>query len=400
MNCYPFHVPFAPPDGAGDAYAYEWGRFATKPGASGVLVRLETDNGLVGWGEASMVFHPYQPATILLDTLRSMAPYVLGRSPFEPEQLTATLYTHAGWHFSRDFANYALGGLEMALYDLMGKHAGLSLAQLLGGAVRDEVAFMYFLYHDELANTVAEAKRAVAAGFRTLYLKVGVEGPHEEVERIRALREAVGDSVEIRADANETWSPGAAVRRITQLDEFGLEFIEQPVLMLDIAGLASVRNRVRTPIAADQAVRTPAQLLAVIRAEAADVVCSDPGSAGGIGAMRKHAALAEVAGLPMFIHSNVELGVATAALIHLAASFVNCTYANQTEYQFARHGDVLASPLDLSSGSVKVPVGPGLGIEVDEDLVLQRVEEFERSWPSPPTAVPVAAGWRSYLPAY
>lgn len=399
MKCFPFHVPFVPPEEAGDAYAYEWGRFATKPGASGVLVRLESDSGLVGWGEASMVFHPYQPATILLETLRSMEPYVVGRSPFEPEQLTATLYTHAGWHFSRDFANYALGGLEMALYDLIGKHADLSLAQLLGGPVRDDVAFMYFLYQDALERTVAEAKRAVACGFGTLYLKVGVEDPHEEVERIRALREAVGDRVQIRVDANETWSPGVAVRRISQLEEFGLEFVEQPVLMLDIEGLAAVRSRVRTPIAADQAVRTPTQLLAAIRGDAADVVCSDPGSAGGIGAMRKHAAIAETAGLPMFMHSNVELGVGTAALIHLAASFVNCTYANQTEYQFLRQGDVLSAPLDLSSGRTGVPDGPGLGVAVDEDLVLRRAEEFERDCRREPGSV-AGADWRSYLPSY
>jgi L-alanine-DL-glutamate epimerase-like enolase superfamily enzyme len=379
VSTFPFHVPFAAPVNAGDDYAYEWGVFGTKEGASGVLVKIETDEGLVGWGECSVVFHPYQPVSIFTEAIQSMARYAVGWDVLAPERLVASLYSHAGWHFTRAFANYALAGIEMAMYDCIGKCAGLSLSQCLGGAVRDRVPFMYFLYRDELSRTVSEAKRAVEAGFETLYTKVGVDPPEEDIERLTALRDAVGPRIQIRVDANETWSVAKAVRVIRQLEHLDLEFVEQPVLAQDLEGMATVRSRCRTPIAADQSARTIHQMLEVVRYRAADVVCSDPGSAGGISAARKHAAIAEAAGLPMFIHSNVELGVGTAALVHLAASFVNCTYASQTEYQFVRDADVLVEPLTIAGGSIGVPTAPGLGIDVNEDAAMALAEECART---------------------
>ncbi len=184
--------------------------------------------------------------------------------------------------------------------------------------------------------------------------------------------------MQIRVDANERWSPGMAVRVIKQLEDLDLEFVEQPVLAQDIQGMATVRQRCHTPIAADQSSRTSHQLLRVIQANAADVVCSDPGSAGGIAAARRSAAIAEAAGLPFVVHSNVEAGIGTAAAVHLAAACANCTYANQTEYQFASE-DVLKERLVLNGGSIAVPDGPGLGVTVDVDAVAALAEEFRRT---------------------
>jgi L-alanine-DL-glutamate epimerase-like enolase superfamily enzyme len=232
---------------------------------------------------------------------------------------------------------------------------------------------MYFLYRDALPNMIEEARAAISDGFSCIYLKVGLD-PTDDIQTVRALRDALGPDTRIRIDANEMWSPGMAVRVIRQLEDCDLEFVEQPVLRQDVEGLAAVRRRVRTPIAADQAARTVHDLLRVIRLDAADVVCSDPGSAGGIGAARKHAAIAEAAGLPMFVHSNVEIGIGTAAAAHLAAAFPNCSYPSQTEYQFVRHGDVLAEPLTLESGHLVVPEGPGLGVEVDAERVNELAE--------------------------
>jgi L-alanine-DL-glutamate epimerase-like enolase superfamily enzyme len=377
VTAYPFDIPFVQPEGATEQRAYRWG-FGVTPSISGAFVRVETDDGLVGWGESSMIFHPRQPATIMVALLEAIGQQVVGANPFDAERITAGLHSQHGWHFHRDLAHYAIGGLDIALYDLIGHASGLSVSELLGGRVRDEVPFMYFLYWDEIDSTIAEAQAAVADGFTSLYIKVGVEAPGEEVERIRAVRAAVGDRVQIRVDANERWSPGMAVRVIKQLEDLDLEFVEQPVLAQDIEGLATVRQRCRTPIAADQSSRTTHQLLRVIQANAADIVSSDPGGAGGIGAARRSAAIAEAAGLPFVVHSNVEAGIGTAAAVHLAAACVNCTYANQTEYQFAAQ-DVLDQRLALRQGAIAVPDGPGLGATVNEDAVAALAEEFRRS---------------------
>lgn len=377
VNAYPFDIAFVAPDGATGHRAYRWG-FGVTPSISGAFVRIETDDGLVGWGEASMIFHPRQPATILVAMLEAIGRQIVGSNPLHPERIIAGLHSQQGWHFHRDLAHYALGGVDIALYDLIGHASGLSVSELLGGRVRDQVPFMYFLYWDVIDATIAEARAAVADGFTSLYIKVGVEEPGEEIERIRAVREAVGDKVQIRIDANERWSPGMAVRFIKQLEDLDLEFVEQPCLAQDITGMATVRQRCRTPIAADQSSRTSHQLLRVIGANAADIVCSDPGGAGGIAAARRSAAIAEAAGLPFVVHSNVEAGIGTAAAVHLAAACVNCTYANQTEYQFAAR-DVLDQRLVLSGGSIAVPDGPGLGVTVNEDAVAALAEEFRRS---------------------
>lgn len=377
VRTYPFEIPFRAPPGATEHRAYRWG-FGVTPSISGVFVRVETDTGLVGWGEASMIFHPRQPATILLEAIDSMAQSIAGANPFDRERIVARLYTSDGWHFLRDLANYAIGGIDMAMYDLIGRASGLSASDLLGGRVRDEVPFMYFLYWDELEASLAEARRAVADGFSCLYVKVGMDNPHEEIERIRSLRDAVGKDVQIRIDANERWSPGMAVRFIRQLEDLDLEFVEQPVLAQDVESLAMVRRRSRTPIAADQASRTTHQVLRIIRAEAADIVSSDPGSAGGMTAARKAAAIAETAGLPFIVHSNVEAGIGTAAAVHLGAACVNCSYANQTEYQFAS-ADILTERLRIEQGAIRVPDEPGLGVDVDEDAVEQLAEAFHHS---------------------
>jgi L-alanine-DL-glutamate epimerase-like enolase superfamily enzyme len=398
VTAYPFDIPFVQPEGATAHRAYRWG-FGVTPSISGAFVRVETDDGLVGWGEASMIFHPRQPATIMVALVEAIGRQVLGANPFDAERIIAGLHSQHGWHFHRDLAHYAIGGLDIALYDLIGHASGLSVSELLGGRVRDTVPFMYFLYWDEIDSTIAEARAAVADGFNTLYIKVGVEAPGDEVERIRAVRAAVGDRVQIRVDANERWSPGMAVRVIKQLEDLDLEFVEQPVLAQDIDGLATVRQRCRTPIAADQSSRTTHQLLRVIRANAADVVSSDPGGAGGIAAARRGAAIAEAAGLPFVVHSNVEAGIGTAAAVHLGAACANCTYANQTEYQFAAR-DVLDHRLELRGGAIAVPDGPGLGVSVSADAVAALAEEFHASGRDGASAEDDLGGGEWFLPDY
>jgi L-alanine-DL-glutamate epimerase-like enolase superfamily enzyme len=219
---------------------------------------------------------------------------------------------------------------------------------------------MYFVYRADREAMCEGAARAVDAGYRCIYAKVGIE-PAEDIAVVSALREAIGQRAQLRVDANESWSPGMAVRMIRELAHYRLEFVEQPVLADDVEGMAALRRRVSTPICADQAARTPAAVLDVVRHQAADVVSVCLGDAGGILAAMRSASIAEAAGIPVFIHSNIELGIATAAHVHLAAAIPNCHYASQTELQFL-DGDVLADEdMRLDGGSIDVPAAPGPG---------------------------------------
>lgn len=353
---------------------YQW-NFGTKPGATSVLVEVETDEGVQGIGEAPCLFHPYLPADVVQAFVEASRAYLVGEEPFDIERILARLYGTGAWHFARHAANWALGGIEMALWDIIGKACGQPLFRLLGGAIRKEIPFMYFIYRDHPEQMAEEAARARAEGFSTFYVKVGSD-IREEISQLEAIRAAIGEEPNLRVDANEAWSPGAAVRNIKKLAKFDLEFVEQPVLSTDLEGMARVRQAAGVPICADQATRTATEVLNAIRHGAADVISFDPSDAGGILAAKKVAGITEAAGIPIFIHSNVELGVATAAHLHLAASTPNCTYANQTEYQFLKDDIIAGERLKLSGGSMKVPEGPGLGVTLNREKLEQYAEEY------------------------
>lgn len=388
VDVFAVEIPWASPDGAGDGRAYRWA-FGVKENAAAVLVRLTTREGYVGWGEATCLFHPAMPARLLAEAIESMAPLLIGQRVTDVERFLAGAYNTLGWHFARGFGNYAISGLEMAMWDLIGRAAGLPLCDLFGGRCRDRIEVMYFVYRDEPEQMCAEAVRAVADGYRCIYAKVGLS-MDDDVELVRALRAAIGDDVTLRVDANEAWSSGTAVRVIDALEPCRLEFVEQPVMAQDLAGLASVRRRVTTPICADQAARTPHAVLDVIRADAADLISLCPGDAGGLTSARKCAAIAEAAGVPCFIHSNIELGIATAAHLHLAASLPHCHFASQTEYQFIAD-DVLTERLAIVDGCFAVPTGPGLGVEVDEDRVRRYAATARRDGAAPPASAAITA---------
>ncbi|MGH2353325.1 MAG: mandelate racemase/muconate lactonizing enzyme family protein, partial [Chloroflexota bacterium] len=212
---------------------------------------------------------------------------------------------------------------------------------------------------------------AVGLGFRTMKVKVGLD-PEEDVARVRAVRDAVGPDVRLGIDANGGWSPRVAIQTIRRLMEFGIAFAEQPVAPLDVAWLADVRRNVAVPVMADESVYTLQDAMALVRAEAADVLSVYVGKGGGIGPARKVAVLAEAAGLTCTVGSNLEMGIGNAAMIHLAmatpgigAEDFPCDILSPFFYQ----DDLLAEPLPIQAGQARPFERPGLGVELDEDKV-------------------------------
>lgn len=205
-------------------------------------------------------------------------------------------------------------------------------------------------------------------------VKVGLE-PDSDVARVRAVREAIGPEVRLGADANGGWMPRVAIQTIERLREFDLFFIEQPVPALDVSWLADVRRQVTLPVVADESVYSLQDAMAIVRAEAADVLSVYIGKGGGIGPARKTAAVAEAAGLTCTVGSNLEMGVASAAMIHLAmatpgigAEEFPCDILSPFLYQ----GEILAEPLPILAGQARPFEKPGLGVELDD----AKVEHF------------------------
>ncbi len=329
----------------------------TRHAASGLVVQIHTDEGPVGIGECP------GPTLPTIETIveRELSQFLVGQDP-----LRIAWLVHRMEEFTRNWRQigvYAIAGLEMALLDLKGKALGVPVAELLGGFCRDEVPFAGYLFIDEPEANADRAVEFVEAGYDELKLKVGRDLGQDH-DTLAAIRDRVGSEVKIRIDANMNWSVPAAIKWIRTLERFELQYVEQPVPDFDVEGMAQVRRAVAVPIAADESCTDLRSVLALLRAEACDVFVVYPSEAGGLTRASQIAAVADAAGKWCVIGSWAELGVATAANVHVVASSSNFPFANDTHLPL-QDGDVLDEPLRLEGGVIEALRGPGLGVTLD-----------------------------------
>ena len=294
-----------------------------------------------------------------------LGPVLNGQDPLNIELLTIRLRLAL---FGHPFTKAAL---EMALWDILGKAAGLPVYQLLGGAVRGFVPLKWSISGVEPERAAEIAAWALQQGFRTMKVKVGID-PVQDIERVRAVRDTIGPDVRLGVDANGAWDVRTAVKMIRNFSEYGIYFAEQPVPPGDVNSLAAVRSRVDVPILADESVYNLQDALSIVKAGAADAISIYVGKAGGIGPARKIAALAEGAMLGCTIGSNLELGIGSAAMAHLAmatpgitADEFPCDIIGPLYYT----DELLREPLAISGAGVRPSDRPGLGVDLDEAKV-------------------------------
>lgn len=332
-----------------------------------LLLKVHTDQGIVGLGEVSCTpgWSGEDQVTAAHFIRDFFEPLLIGRDPTHVESLTALIRTAVA-------ANpFTKSALEMALWDVLGKSVGLPIYRLLGGPVREFVPTKFSVSGVEPDRAAAIASWAVEQGFTAMKVKVGL-GAEGDIARVRAVRAAVGPDIRLGVDANGGWMPRVAVGTIERLREFDLYMVEQPVPAMDVAWMADVRRRSLLPIVADESVYSIQDAMALLRADAADVLSLYVGKGGGIGAARKTAALAEAAGITCTVGSNLEMGVANAAMIHLAMA---TTGIGAEEFPcdilspFFYEGNLLAEPLDIRAGRATPPERPGLGVELDDEKV-------------------------------
>jgi glucarate dehydratase len=342
-----------------------------RDGVSDVLVKVTTDDGLVGWGEACC-----GADTASVDAaLRAMSPFVIGRDPWNRDAIRRDLFTHGLWQFRTGTGNFAWAGIDMALWDICGRACGRPIWRLLGGLMQSEATYFYYLARgsaDELAGQVADGLRA---GFEVFYLKVGIDDARD-LEMVRAVREALGTGPRLRLDANGTWTVPQAVRNLRALVEYGIDFVEQPVRDHPVGQLGHVRDRVAVPVCANEGLWSEADAYARIRARDADVYCFSPYWIGSIGGFHRLAWTAEYEGLLVCKHTHGELGLAAAASHHVVLTLPNGVEGHQQTAYLMQH-DVLRDPIPIASGPTwGVIDGPGLGVEVDEDSVAEAAARY------------------------
>ncbi|HWB84685.1 MAG TPA: enolase C-terminal domain-like protein [Bryobacteraceae bacterium] len=332
-----------------------------------LLVRINTDEGVYGLGEVSCTprWSGEDQVTAAHFIRTILEPTLAGHDPREVERLSVRMNTAlAGNPFTK-------AALEMACWDILGKAAGLPVYRVLGGPVRESIPTKWSISGVEPSRAAEIACWALEQGFTTMKVKVGIDA-EQDVARVRAVRETIGPHIRLGIDANGAWTPAVAVAMIRRLAEFGVYFAEQPVPPGDVAWLADVRGQSPVPILADESVYSPQDALSLVGARAADAFSVYVGKAAGIGPARRIAAIAESAMLGCTIGSNLELGVGTAAMIHLAMATPGITadqYPCDIIGPLYYTDEILTEPLRLAGGKALLIDRPGLGVELDEAKV-------------------------------
>ena len=361
IETIPIRVPLKP------GFVIRSGRGGSHSDSPFLLVKVHTDEGIVGIGEASCTprwsGEDQVTGAHLIHTY--LEPLLVGEDPVEVEDLEKKFrLAFAGNYFSR-------AAVEMALWDIAGKVEDQPLYEVLGGKVREFVPTKWSVSGVEPEQAAEIARWAVAQGFKAMKVKVGIE-PDGDVARVKAVREAVGLQIKLGVDANGGWSPAVAIATIHRLREFGICFAEQPIPPELSAELAEVRRAVPVPLIADESVFTlkDARLLAALNA--ADVFSIYVGKAGGIAAAMKIAHFTQRAGLKCTVGSNLELGVGSAAMVHLALASRGVTaeeFPCDIIGPFFYQDDIVRAPLPIQPGEARAHDQPGLGVELDEEKV-------------------------------
>jgi glucarate dehydratase len=350
-----------------------------RDGVSDVIVKATTDDGLVGWGEACSG----ADLTSVEAALRAMEPFVLGRSPWSSEAIRADLWHKGIWMFRKPTASFAYAGIDMALWDICGKASNQPLYNLFGGKVRDSADYFYYLARGAAESLVAQCRDGVARGYRVFYLKVGLN-IDAEYEMVRIVREAIGSERRLRLDANGAWTVNQAIRNLDRLDEFHIDFIEQPVMPDPVAGMQEVRARTRVAVCANEGMWTTEDAYQQITRRTADVYCFSPYWVGSLAQFQRLSRVAAMEGLLVCKHTHGEFGIAAAAAHHIVLTLPNIVDGNQQTAQMMCD-DVLKTPLPIARGPEwGVPEGAGLGIEVDEEKVRKYHESYRREGQIPP----------------
>lgn len=344
-----------------------------------VLVRVDTDEGVSGWGEVRVFLTPEATVSVIEDGIR---PLVVGQSPFELETLRRQVFIEYA------NANPFFAPVEVACWDIVGKSLEKPVYELLGGwTAPNQTETRHREHQDEygasheveiayclgILSPEQSRQRAIDVhdeGYSVLKTKAG-RNWKEDIARIEAMHEAVDGKLEFRLDPNQGWRTDQAIRVGSMLADAGiyLQYMEQPIRVDTHESLAGLK-RTGQPLGPNEDTYVPHNLRRLIDAGAIDVAVLDLTPAGGITGLRQQATIAEDAGLPIAHHCAFDLGIRTAAILHAVHGIPGFSLPPDSVY----HGwedDVIEDPFDSTGGTLDVPQGSGLGIEIDYDKIEQ-----------------------------
>jgi L-alanine-DL-glutamate epimerase-like enolase superfamily enzyme len=351
-------IPFAVPiRNFADAYT----GFTT---SNAVLVKIYSEDGNIGYGEACAWEPEFYGETLesVSSTIENyIAPKIVGQDFFNINRIMAIIDANLAK------VTCAKEGIDLALHDLVGKTLGTPVYNLLGGCFREKIAVA-----SEIGIDVPEAMAEQALAILQLGIKViKIKGSNDmglDIRRIKAVREAVGDEIELRLDPNAAWTTIGTIKVMKEVDSCNLQLLEQPIPSWDLKGMAHIRNSIGIPLMADESIWTPQDVIRIAEYGAADIINIKIAKSCGLALAKKIEAASESVGLPCIVGTEIEPGFSLIAKLHLASSMKVHPLASEFTELSLLKTNILKHEIDITDGCVKVPGGPGFGVELDESI--------------------------------
>ena len=361
---------------------HTWASKMTAPIGYHAYVRIDTDEGISGWGESpagitwggpDMTYYGESPDTVQIVIEKHLSPVIMGQDPRDIAVLHDRMDKAVKGH------PYAKAPIDMACYDIAGKAANVPVYQLLGGAFRDRIELVHSLGIMPVEKCIEEAKHAVSEGAKTIKCKTGLD-PERDVAVVRLLREELGDQLKIRVDGNEGYkNVWEAIQVTRRQEEYNIMLCEQPVM--GTAQLAFVAERINCPVMADESAWTTHDLLNLHQHKAASCFSCYVTKPGGLYRAKQQADIGDTLGMYSDIGGSIESGIGNAANLHLGAASKIASLPSVCPVSKPKGStgpeiagiyyldDLITEPFKYEDGCVLVPQGPGLGITVDEEKI-------------------------------
>lgn len=337
---------------------------ATMTGQTLMLVKVHCSDGTVGIGEGTTIgglaYGGESPESMKLAIDTYFAPVMIGEDVTRVKALMARI----GKAVKEN--RFAKSAVETALLDAHGKRLGLSVGELLGGALRKRLPVAWTLASGDTAMDIAEAEKMLdLRRHRIFKLKIGAKPLKDDIAHVAAIKQALGDRGAVRVDVNMAWSEFEASYGMAALADAGCELVEQPVA--STAALNRLVRRFPVALMADESLTGPESAFEIAKTKGADVFAVKIEQSGGLFNAQRVAAIADAAGIELYGGTMLEGAVGTVASAHVFSTFANLQWGTELFGPLLLTEEILATPLDYSDFELTVPDGPGLGVELDED---------------------------------
>lgn len=335
-----------------------------------VLVKITSDDGFIGWGEATTIgglgYGEESPESIKTNIDTYFAPLLRSLQGHNLAQIMQVLKKHINGN------RFAKCAIQTALLDIQAQRLGLPLSELLGGRLRDSVPVLWVLASGDTEKDIAEAQQMLEAKRHNFFkLKIGSRAVEADVEHVLAIKQALGNEVSIRVDVNRAWSELDAIKGIKRLQAGGIDLIEQPCAIDNIEAMQRLTHRFDIAIMADESLMGPSSAYRLAKSNAASVFAVKVAQSGGLLEGRDVATIAQLAGIDLYGGTMLEGAVGTMASAQLFSTFENLKFGTELFGPLLLTQEILTTPLRYENFELHLPNTPGLGIEIDENKIEQ-----------------------------